>query len=182
MKRVVRAWMVGALVGCTLLATVGVAQARTQAQPAATVEILGGVTLVPEESITADWRFAPVEVTVASGETIRWENNADLPAPHTVTLVKQSKLPQDLAGLDACYAPGEPCSRALNRHGPRRDRKIVVEDEKDAEIGLDEPRDSRWIKGPIGSALTARVSADAGTTLYYLCAIHPWMQGRIVVQ
>ena len=26
-----------------------------------------------------------------------------------------------------------------------------------------------------------QVTAPAGTTLYYLCAIHPWMQGTIVV-
>jgi plastocyanin len=176
-RRAVHVGVVVTLVAFALVGTGGVAQA----QPAATVEILGGVTIVAEESLTVNFRFAPVEVTVASGEKVRWENNADLPEPHTVTLVKQSKLPQDLAGLEACYGPGEPCSRALNKHGPRRDRKIVVEDDKDAEIGLDEPRDSRWIEASAGSALTARISADAGQTLYYLCAIHPWMQGRIVV-
>jgi hypothetical protein len=25
------------------------------------------------------------------------------------------------------------------------------------------------------------ISAPAGTTLYFLCALHPWMQGKIVV-
>jgi plastocyanin len=177
MKRAVHVGLVVALLTFALVGTGGVARA----QPAATVDILGGVTIVAEESLTVDFRFAPVEVTVATGEKVRWENNADLPEPHTVTLVKQSKLPQDLASLEACYGPGEPCSRALNKHGPRRDRKIVVEDEKDNEIGLDEPRDSRYIEGALGSALTARISAPAGTTLYYLCAIHPWMQGRIGV-
>ncbi|MGI8421234.1 MAG: cupredoxin domain-containing protein [Gaiellaceae bacterium] len=26
------------------------------------------------------------------------------------------------------------------------------------------------------------VSAPAGTTLYFLCAVHPWMQGKIIVK
>jgi plastocyanin len=33
-----------------------------------------------------------------------------------------------------------------------------------------------------GKNVSAVVSAPAGTTLYYLCAIHPWMQGKIVVK
>ena len=35
-------------------------------------------------------------------------------------------------------------------------------------------------KGPHKTA-TVVVSAPAGTTLYYVCAIHPWMQGEIKV-
>lgn len=29
---------------------------------------------------------------------------------------------------------------------------------------------------------TARVTAPAGTTLHYLCAVHSWMQGKLVVE
>jgi plastocyanin len=35
-------------------------------------------------------------------------------------------------------------------------------------------------KGPHKQA-TVVISAFAGTTLYYICALHPWMQGKIVV-
>jgi hypothetical protein len=33
----------------------------------------------------------------------------------------------------------------------------------------------------VNETFTARISADEGTTLYYLCALHPWMQGSIDV-
>ena len=33
-----------------------------------------------------------------------------------------------------------------------------------------------------GTKVSAVVSAPAGTTLHYACGIHPWMQGKIVVQ
>jgi hypothetical protein len=29
--------------------------------------------------------------------------------------------------------------------------------------------------------IKARVSAPAGTTLRFICAIHPWMQGKLIV-
>jgi plastocyanin len=49
--------------------------------------------------------------------------------------------------------------------------------------GLDEPGDSLAIF-PQGShkSISAKVSAAPGTTLYFLCALHPWMQGKIVVK
>jgi plastocyanin len=143
------------------------------------VEILGGTTITPGESIQNDWRFEARDIEVNPGDTVAWHSVADEAAPHTVTLVRQSKLPQDLAEMEECYAPGQPCASALNRHGNRQNRRIIVEDDQDNERGLDEPRDSRWIK--VNETFTARISADEGTTLYYLCAQHPWMQGSIDV-
>ena len=32
-----------------------------------------------------------------------------------------------------------------------------------------------------GQEIGANVTAASGTTLHFLCAIHPWMQGRLVV-
>jgi plastocyanin len=48
--------------------------------------------------------------------------------------------------------------------------------------GFDEGGDSLALapKGPHKSGSVV-ISAPAGTTLYYMCAIHPWMQGKIVV-
>jgi hypothetical protein len=48
--------------------------------------------------------------------------------------------------------------------------------------GLDAVGDSVAIQ-PDGSHrhITIQVTAKPGTTLYFLCAVHPWMQGKIVV-
>ncbi|MGH2651068.1 MAG: cupredoxin domain-containing protein, partial [Actinomycetota bacterium] len=45
--------------------------------------------------------------------------------------------------------------------------------------GLDAPGDSLLLFP--GESISASVSAPAGSTLFYLCAIHPWMQGSITV-
>jgi plastocyanin len=34
--------------------------------------------------------------------------------------------------------------------------------------------------GPHNS-ITIKVTAKPGTTLHFFCAVHPWMQGKIVV-
>jgi hypothetical protein len=53
--------------------------------------------------------------------------------------------------------------------------------------GFDSPGDSVAIieaKGaPAGhKSVTVPVSAAPGTTLYFMCGLHPWMQGKIVVK
>jgi hypothetical protein len=30
--------------------------------------------------------------------------------------------------------------------------------------------------------VTIKVTAKAGTSLYFMCGVHPWMQGKIVVK
>ena len=46
--------------------------------------------------------------------------------------------------------------------------------------GLDQPGDSLLIDAE-QPVTRARVTADPGTTLHFICAIHPWMQGKLKV-
>jgi hypothetical protein len=46
--------------------------------------------------------------------------------------------------------------------------------------GLDAPGDSLLFFDD--QSVTATVSAPSGARLFYLCAIHPWMQGQITVR
>jgi plastocyanin len=177
MRRGLRVAFAGVLFAAAMVGGSGTAQA----QPAEIVEVVGGITIDPGTSLTLDWRFEQANIQVPSGERVRWVNNADVAEPHTVTLVRQKNLPQNIEEAEACFGPRRPCGVALRRHGGAQNRVLAVEDDKDAEKGLDEPRDSRWLKAAIGSQFSARISAPAGTTLYYLCALHPWMQGTIDV-
>ena len=47
--------------------------------------------------------------------------------------------------------------------------------------GLDEPGDSIAIEGAKHKSISIKVTAPAGTTLHFICAVHPWMQGTIKV-
>ena len=39
-----------------------------------------------------------------------------------------------------------------------------------------------WFTGNKPEAsITQQVTASAGTTIYFMCAVHPWMHGKITV-
>ena len=48
--------------------------------------------------------------------------------------------------------------------------------------GLDTVGDSIAIQPGAHKTISATVSAPSGTRLYFVCAVHPWMQGKIVVK
>jgi len=139
------------------------------------VRTTGDERVVPNAMVQATLRFTPGMIKVASGEEVTWTHDDNTTAPHTVTIVEE--FPE--ATLDAifgCGAPGEPCEVALTAHFAGGFNPVV----EAGDPGLDAPGDSLFFFDD--GSITATVSAAPGTTLKYLCAIHPWMQGEIVVQ
>jgi plastocyanin len=141
------------------------------------VSTKGVTTVEPNAIISSTLRFSPERIVVESGEQVRWQWRDEDGDPHTVTLVERSDLPKDAGEVFNC----RPCNRALRAHfggggGPVK----KVEDDADGEDGLDEPGDSLFFSP--GDPVTRNVSAAPGTRLHYVCAIHPWMQGKIVVE
>jgi plastocyanin len=122
--------------------------------------------------------FAPGTIKVPSGGSITFMKSDKDPEPHTVTISTKADLPKSFA--QRC----KPCEIASHH------LKDPNDDSKGAKTyilnkgqpGFDVEGDSVVLapKGPHKSE-TVVVSAPPGTTLYFLCAIHPWMQGKIVV-
>ena len=103
---------------------------------------------------------------------------------HTLTIVKKSDLPKTGAQVENCRA----CQRYATPHlknpkAPPDEHNPIVHWTLDrGQPGLDTVGDSLAIQQPgPHKSITATVTAPAGTTLYFLCAVHPWMQGKIVV-
>jgi plastocyanin len=140
------------------------------------VSTQGQTTVEPNAVLSTTLRFAPERIVVESGEQVRWVARDSDGDPHTVTLVERSDLPEDAAEVFSC----RPCNRALRAHFGGGALTKKVEDDADGEEGLDEPGDSLFFQP--GEPVTRNVSAAPGTRLYYLCAIHPWMQGKIRVE
>ena len=136
------------------------------------VLVLGADTFEANVLIQSTYRFSPERIYVTSGEHLRWVDEDEGNDPHTITVVRRSQLPDAFGDLFAC----EPCNDALGAHfsGPEPTIKV-----NQGPSGLNEPGDS-LLQLP-DDAVGAAVKAPAGTTLSYLCAIHPWMQGRITV-
>jgi plastocyanin len=150
---------------------------------AATVEVKGGDVLSPGHFIKNNFRFVPRNIAVSKGDRVRWvDHDRDADDPHTVTIANKADLPQTIAQLDACYNPNGICTKTLAAHDPGNDEQppfnFVV---NKGGPGLDTRGDSLLFGGPFDQSVAGKVTAAKGTTLYYLCVIHPWMQGSIQV-
>jgi plastocyanin len=136
-----------------------------------TVFTRGDEKFVPNAMIQSTLRFSPGKVSASMGQTLTWTHADQTPAPHTVTIVDQADLPSSIEEVFECPA----CISALDAHSAGGLNPVV----NVGGPGLDQPGDSLLFFP--GESISAEVSAAAGTTLYYLCAIHAWMQGSITV-
>jgi plastocyanin len=162
-----------------LIAVLGAGVAVARVQDRTNVRTVGADTFEANALIMSTLRFEPGTLTVASGDTIRFIHDDETFQPHTVSFVLKGNLPTNADEVFACQAPGEVCDDFLVGHfGGGANR---LEDDDDGEFGIDAQGDSLLLLGP-GSALSAEVTAPNGTNLYYLCAVHPWMQGKIRVE
>lgn len=138
----------------------------------ATVATVGGAKFIRNVESSDTSHFAPGTITVSPGTRVTWKYRTTTGEPHTISIVKRSQLP----GSFNCPVCGQ-IAKAHGVVGNGPPKRLRVNKGKP---GLDVPGDS-LIQLPHKS-VSAIVSAKAGTTLYYMCAIHPWMQGRIRVR
>ena len=139
------------------------------------VRTMGDERVIPNAMVQATLRFTPGMIKVSSGEDLTWTHDDNTTEPHTITVVEAFPEPT-LDAIFGCGAPDQPCGIALAAHMAGGFNPVV----NVGAPGLDVPGDSLFLFDD--ASVTATVSAPAGTTLEYLCAIHPWMQGEIVVQ
>jgi hypothetical protein len=143
----------------------------------AKLRIVGGVTVKPGTSITDDQRFAARNLRVRSGQTVRLRNRARTEDPHTLSLVRRRDLPRTPAETFECEA----CGPFFGAHQVNEETGDVGQPLVNVgKEGFDQPGDSIFV--PPGGTVRFDVTADEGRTLYYLCAVHAWMQGKLRVR
>jgi hypothetical protein len=163
-----------ALAASALVIAPAVAQ---QAPKNAKLRILGGVTVKPGKFVKDNQRFAPMRRAVRSGGTVRIINRSKAPDPHTISFVRRSQMPKTAQEVFECEA----CGPFFGAHEANEETGEVGKPVVDVgQPGVDQAGDSIFI--PPGEGVRFDVSAARGTTLNYLCAIHPWMQGRLRVR
>jgi plastocyanin len=130
----------------------------------------------------------PKVTEVAKGGTITLVNQT--PAPHTLSLVRKHLVPKTNGQIKKCNAPGHICRKIGKWHqfGPEGAQKNPVRVGKhgwSTEGNLHHKGDSvifgNGVPAPHAPA-TREVHAAHGTVLHFICAIHPWMHGKIVVE
>lgn len=127
--------------------------------------------------------------TVIAGQELRVLNttNPKEIGPHTFSLVTESSIPKTPKARQICFTKGHICKAIASWHGVKGKGKPTINPATagaegwDTEGSLTTNGDS-WFTGTKPNAsIVQRVSAPAGTTLHFMCAIHPWMHGSITV-
>jgi len=153
----------------------------------ATVKTLSGESYAINKYAQEKLRFAPGTVTVMSGSTLTFRFGDNEDEAHTLTILPKSKLPRTTAQINQC----RPCQVAAQHlKNPKNEataltpaNPIIHWTLNKGQDGLDTTGDSLAIQsGGPHKTISAVVSAPSGSVLYFVCAIHPWMQGKIIVK
>ncbi len=175
--------LVAALAALVLLAGTALAAGHRHHAAPVVVKALGGMKMVPNKYFQDEMRFSPGTIHVTSGQSITFEFGDKESEPHTLTIVPRSALPANAMQAEQCRACRYATGHLKNpKAAPDATNPIVHWVLNKGPAGLDEVGDSIAIQpGGKHKSVTVAVTAKPGTTLYFLCAVHPWMQGKIVV-
>jgi plastocyanin len=178
---------IGAVAAVGLLAT-GVAGAAGAAGKKNEIRIVGGTTVKPGHYVKDNVRFTPLNKTVKSGATVELLNRGKDPEPHTISFIEKKYLPKQFdTPVDAKLREAhqvDPENEEAPPGAPVVDNGQPVPEggmlEVDTMFTPDVAGDSAFIF-PGQKSFSFKVTAKKGSRLYYYCAVHPWMQGRITV-
>jgi plastocyanin len=146
------------------------------------IVIRDGATYKPGFYVQDNMRFTPFTQTVRKGATVTLLNKGPKDEPHSLSFVKKSQLPKTTRAINRCEIPKGICLKIAIAHQVNIQTLAVGKPVVDVnKPGVDGPGDSFFI-APGMKKLTFKVSAKKGTTLYFMCAVHPWMQGSIKVR
>ena len=192
MNRMRHMFLVAGAIASLTVMTVG--QASAASIPPRTVEIVGNQDLgAPSGEV---FYFKQGRIVVHKDDTVTWKN--ETVAPHSITIVESKDVPQTLAetvawpftenflvahaptiGKDGPVPPFVPSLDTFKATAASPARLDSAGDSLlVAEMGAGYPS---TLGGVIPDSVSAVITADAGTTLSYMCAIHPWMNGEIQV-
>jgi len=167
------------VLGLTLTAVAVATGATASKTPKkATIRAEGKEQFKVNKFFKQSFHFHEHKTAIKSGGTITVVDK--IGQDHTFSLLKKSDLPRTLKAANSCYDDGKPCITILNAHGgdggPPTNPLVNV-----GAAGFDQPGDSVVV--PAKSKNTkVQITAKAGAKLYFLCAIHPQMQGEIDVK
>jgi hypothetical protein len=134
---------------------------------------------------------APKSVFVGEELDIVNQTNPKKFGPHTFSLVTKGSLPKTPKARQLCFTPNHICRAIANWHGVKGNGPVKV---NPAEAGLSgwdtmgsvKKKGDSWFTGnKAGTSFSQPVTADvtAGVNrLYFICAIHSFMQGSVGVQ
>jgi hypothetical protein len=160
------------------------------AETTVTVPETGTTDVIKIELTKGKLKFVAPE-TVAYGDELEVENttNPKQVGPHTFSLVTKGSIPKTANARKNCFTPKHICLAIAQWHGFNpKNEKITINPAKAGPEGWSTmgnatgKKGDSWFTGEKkGASFTQQVTAEPGTTLYFQCAVHPWMHGQVTV-
>ena len=142
-------------------------------------------TVLINRYIQDNLRWDKDKYTVPSGGTLHIVNLAAEEGPHTFTVVQKKDEPKtglQIVNCKICNILGKAHGADPNSEAPPKFQFLENGVGQDTPPNVDRPGDSGITgQGKKGESIDLKVTAKAGTELYFLCLIHPWMQAEIHV-
>jgi len=155
-----------------------------------TVTPTGNTDVITMSLVKGKLKFvAPESVTVGDQLEIVNKTNPKQVGPHTFSLVTKGSIPKTKKQIGTCFTPKKICFAIAQWHGfnPKTE-KITKNPAKAGPAGWSTmgtatgTKGDSWLSGEKpGGHISQEVTAAAGTTLYFMCAIHPFMHGQVKV-
>jgi hypothetical protein len=148
-----------------------------------TITAINELSFEPNKALNVGFRFKPGTLRIGHGEKLTFQEGPATPEAagqeaHTLSIVARSDVPRTIEEVLTCEA----CGPILTAHDPDNNGEPPFNPVVNVgKPGLDQPGDSILIT-PEDPVIKARVTAPAGSRLRFICAIHPWMQGKLIVE
>ncbi len=152
----------------------------------ATIKESAKLKMKPNRYVQDGMRWNKDTYRVRSGGTLHIVGNVITEGPHTFTVVRKKDLPQNAKQMNnckVCNTLGKAHGAPPNGQGPPKFNFLENGVGQDTPPNVDRPGDS-GVTGPGQSpkeSIDLKVTAKKGSTLYFMCLIHPWMQAKVDV-
>jgi hypothetical protein len=163
----------------------GTAGAETAPTPTGTTDV------VHIKQVKGALRFvAPPTVHAGDNLEIVNETHPRQVGPHTFSMVTKGSLPRTPRAIRFCFTPNHICKAIAFWHGvkgegPPTKNPATAGAEGWSTMGSVHTKGDSWFTGTKPKASFSQlVSVDTSAgpqTIYFMCAIHPWMHGKITV-
>ncbi len=158
------------------------------ASPIAGATTLTGVTdTISIQETGGKLKFAfPATVTQGDQLEIVNETNPKKVGPHTFSLVTQGSVPKTKSARKSCFTPKHICLSIAKWHGfdPKTEEISINPAKAGPEgwstAGSTSKKGDSWFTEKKDETFGQEVTAKPGT-LYFICAVHPWMHGKVTV-
>jgi hypothetical protein len=178
-------WAAAATLVAAVVATGAMAGHRASTSVTTIKAVTKPPSVVVNRYVQDNLRWDKDVYTVQSGGTLHIVNVANDEGPHTFTVVARKDAPKtglQMLNCRICNVLGKAHGADPNSNAPPKFPFLENGVGQAKPPSVDVPGDSGITgSGKKGEHIDLKVTAPAGSTLYFMCLIHPWMQAEVHV-